>query len=173
MKNDNHIVNTKLITIPVVTPDGIFLAHYSRKGLAGLDFPSHANGKAPAMRAATPSPIRQWHRQTEAALKRALAGLAPRMLPPLDLSRGTAFQQSVWGALLGIGYGQTRSYGEIAHAIGKPGAVRAVGGACGANPIPVFVPCHRVLAANQKIGGFSGGLDWKRTLLAREGLELD
>lgn len=64
--------------------------------------------------------------------------------------------------------GQTQSYGEIAAAIGKPKAVRAVGGACGANPIPLLVPCHRVLAANQKIGGFSGGLEWKRKLLARE-----
>ena len=69
--------------------------------------------------------------------------------------------------------GQTRSYGEIAKEIGRPKALRAVGGACGANPIPVFVPCHRVLAANQRIGGFSGGLDWKRKLLKREGVRLD
>jgi O-6-methylguanine DNA methyltransferase len=69
-----------------------------------------------------------------------------------------------------ISCGQTQSYGEIAKAIGKPKAVRAVGGACGANPIPVLVPCHRVLAAGGKIGGFSGGLDWKRKLLAREGV---
>jgi O-6-methylguanine DNA methyltransferase len=68
--------------------------------------------------------------------------------------------------------GQTRSYGEIASAIGKPNALRAVGGACGANPIPVFVPCHRVLAANRKLGGFSGGLNWKRKLLEREGVRL-
>ena len=71
-----------------------------------------------------------------------------------------------------IQFGQTRSYGEIAVGIGKPKAVRAVGGACGANPIPVLVPCHRVLAANRKIGGFSSGLDWKRTLLAREGINV-
>lgn len=71
-----------------------------------------------------------------------------------------------------IQFGQTRSYGEIAGAIGKPKAVRAVGGACGANPIPVLVPCHRVLAANKKIGGFSSGLDWKRMLLAREGVSV-
>jgi len=64
--------------------------------------------------------------------------------------------------------GHTRSYGELAADIGKPKAVRAVGGACGANPIPLLVPCHRVLAAGGKIGGFSGGLDWKRKLLARE-----
>jgi O-6-methylguanine DNA methyltransferase len=93
-------------------------------------------------------------------------------LPPLDVSVGTAFQQRVWSALRKIGCGQTQSYGEIAQAIGKPKAVRAVGGACGANPIPVLVPCHRVLAANRKLGGFSGGLNWKRTLLAREGVVL-
>lgn len=68
--------------------------------------------------------------------------------------------------------GNTRSYGEIARSIGKPKAVRAVGGACGANPIPVLIPCHRVLAANRKIGGFSGVLEWKKTLLSREGVNL-
>jgi len=70
-----------------------------------------------------------------------------------------------------IPLGRTKSYGEIASVIGKPKAVRAVGGACGANPVPVLVPCHRVLAANQKLGGFSSGLDWKRSLLKREGIE--
>ena len=71
-----------------------------------------------------------------------------------------------------IPLGQTSSYGVLALAIGKPKAVRAVGGACGANPIPVLVPCHRVLAANNKIGGFSGGLDRKFELLKREGVRL-
>lgn len=75
--------------------------------------------------------------------------------------------------MLKIKLGRTQSYGEIAKAIGKPKAVRAVGGACGANPIPLLVPCHRVLAANKKIGGFSSGLDWKRKLLAREGIILN
>lgn len=74
--------------------------------------------------------------------------------------------------MLKLGPGETKSYGEIAEAIGKPKAVRAVGGACGANPIPVLVPCHRILAANKKIGGFSGGLEWKRRLLGREGVSL-
>jgi len=84
---------------------------------------------------------------------------------------GTDFRKCVWRELLKIPVGKTKSYGEIAAAIGRPKAVRAVGGACGANPIPVLVPCHRVLAANKKIGGFSGGLDWKRDLLAREGIK--
>jgi methylated-DNA-[protein]-cysteine S-methyltransferase len=70
-----------------------------------------------------------------------------------------------------IATGRTKSYSEVASVIGKPGAARAVGGACGANPIPVLVPCHRVLAANRRLGGFSGGLDWKRKLLAREGVQ--
>ena len=67
-----------------------------------------------------------------------------------------------------IKLGRTQSYGEIAAAIGNSKAMRAVGSACGANPIPLLVPCHRVLAAQQKIGGFSGGLAWKRKLLALE-----
>jgi O-6-methylguanine DNA methyltransferase len=118
-----------------------------------------------------PATIRRWHEATAAALKQVLAGRSPKSFPPLDLA-GTKFQKSVWRALRKIRRGQTKSYGEIARAIGKPNAVRAVGGACGANPIPVLVPCHRVLAANGKIGGFSGGLDWKRELLAREGVSL-
>ena len=72
--------------------------------------------------------------------------------------------------MLKLGPGKTKSYGEIAEAISKPKAVRAVGGACGANSIPVLVPCHRVLAAGGKIGGFGSGLDWKRRLLAKEGI---
>ena len=72
--------------------------------------------------------------------------------------------------MLKLGPGETKSYGEIAGAIGHPRAMRAVGGACDANPIPVLMPCHRVLAAENKIGGFSSGLDWKRRLLAKEGI---
>jgi O-6-methylguanine DNA methyltransferase len=117
-----------------------------------------------------PKEVRQWHTLTEAALAQALGGRVPERLPPVDLSAGSDFQQRVWRALLEIGWGRTKSYGEVAAAIGQPKAVRAVGGACGANPVPVLVPCHRVLAAKQKIGGFSGGLDWKRALLAREGI---
>ena len=108
---------------------------------------------------------------TETALKNILADRKPKTLPPLDLA-GTAFQKNVWNALRKISLGKTKSYGEIARAIGRPKAIRAVGGACGANPVPVLVPCHRVLAANKKLGGFSGGLDWKRFLLAREGIKI-
>ena len=120
-------------------------------------------GEAPV-----PAKVRGWHKAAAAALDCALAGQAVRKLPPLDLSAGTEFQQQVWSVLRRIGRGQTWTYGQVATAVGNPRAVRAVGGACGANPIPILVPCHRVVAANQGLGGFAGGLDWKRMLLGRE-----
>lgn len=87
----------------------------------------------------------------------------------LDLELiGTPFQRSVWAALREIPYGETRSYGDLARALARPGAVRAVGQANGANPLPIVVPCHRVIAADGGIGGFGGGLDAKRRLLALE-----
>ncbi|WP_298436136.1 methylated-DNA--[protein]-cysteine S-methyltransferase [uncultured Jannaschia sp.] len=82
---------------------------------------------------------------------------------------GTPFQQEVWRALRDIPQGRTRSYGEIAAAIGRPKGAQAVGQANGANPIPIVIPCHRVVANDGGIGGFSGGLDIKRRLLAHEG----
>ena len=85
--------------------------------------------------------------------------------------RGTPFQQSVWEQLRAIPAGATSSYGEVASAIGKPGAARAVGGAVGSNPISLIVPCHRVVASDGSIGGFASGLDRKRWLLAHEGVE--
>jgi methylated-DNA-[protein]-cysteine S-methyltransferase len=158
------------LTLPVSTSEGEFLAHYSQRGLAALNFPDRRDSIHPAKpENGIPSEIREWHRTTESALKKLLAGEKQVKFPPLDMS-GTDFQKSVWREMLKISSGKTTSYGDIAEAIGKPGAVRAVGGACGANPIPVFVPCHRVLAANKKIGGFSGGLHWKYKLLKREGV---
>lgn len=82
--------------------------------------------------------------------------------------QGTEFQQRVWTALRAIPYGTTASYGELARRIGEPGAARAVGLANGANPIPVVVPCHRVIGANGAMTGFGGGIDRKRWLLAHE-----
>lgn len=157
---------------PVATPLGTFVAFYSEKGLAALNFPKGSNGKQSVATAEKVSPkIQNWHRMTEAALKKFAAGEKPGKLPPLDLA-GTEFQKNVWRAMLKIPYGKTKSYGEIAQVIGKPKAVRAVGGACSANSIPVLVPCHRVLAANNKIGGFGSGLGWKCKLLELEGIQI-
>jgi len=86
---------------------------------------------------------------------------------PLDL-QGTAFQLSVWNQLQKIPYGQTRSYADIALAIGNPGAVRAVGSANRSNPVGILVPCHRVIQKNGMIGGYDGGVDRKRYLLNLE-----
>ncbi|MEM7365772.1 MAG: methylated-DNA--[protein]-cysteine S-methyltransferase [Pseudomonadota bacterium] len=86
---------------------------------------------------------------------------------------GTAFQIAVWNQLSGIPFGETRSYAEIAAAIGKPAAVRAVGAANGRNPLPIVVPCHRVVGSNRQLTGFGGGLPAKVSLLTLEGVEID
>lgn len=88
---------------------------------------------------------------------------------PLDV-RGTAFQEKVWAELRKIPPGETRSYAQIAFAVGQPGAVRAVGSANGANPVAIIVPCHRVIRSDGTLGGYAGGLDRKRKLLAQEGV---
>lgn len=166
-------MKTVFIELPVATTDGVFLAHYSEKGLAELDFPKTSGATSRAVSAQQiPLQVMRWHRLTTAALKSMLAGRDAKELPPLDWTGKTDFQKSVWRVLLKISAGKTKSYGEVAQAIFNPKAVRAVGGACGANPIPVLVPCHRVLAANNKIGGFSGGAGWKRKLLERDGINL-
>lgn len=88
---------------------------------------------------------------------------------PLDF-RGTDFQKQVWHALLAIPFGETRSYAQIAAAIGRPAAVRAVGAANGRNPISIVAPCHRVIGTNGTLTGFAGGLEAKRFLLRLEGV---
>lgn len=84
------------------------------------------------------------------------------------MPKGTAFQESVWQALTKIPYGQTCSYGELAANIGKPKASRAVGAANGVNPIPVIIPCHRVIGSSGKLTGFGGGIETKQFLLGLE-----
>jgi len=86
---------------------------------------------------------------------------------PLD-PQGTSFQKNVWSALREIKFGETMSYGVIAKKLGNPNAYRAVGSSCGKNPLPIIIPCHRVLAHDGKLGGFSGGLDIKKALLSLE-----
>lgn len=86
---------------------------------------------------------------------------------PLDL-RGTDFQRTVWAAVADVPYGQTRSYADIAAAIGKPSATRAVGAANGANPLPLVIPCHRLVGKDGSLTGYGGGLDVKRFLLDME-----
>jgi len=99
-----------------------------------------------------------------------LAGKGRSFDLPLDLEGQPRFRMKVWEVLQKIPYGRVRSYGWVARKIGKPKAARAVGGACGANPVPLLVPCHRIVAGDGSLGGFSGGLGVKKRLLRLEGL---
>jgi methylated-DNA-[protein]-cysteine S-methyltransferase len=156
---DSVIVRTKL---------GPFSVEYSRRGISRIRFPSDCSGglRPPKTASSLPPFIRKFTRQ----LQRFADGRLVRWSVPLDLSAGTPFQQSVWHALRAISRGETRSYGWVAQQIGKPRSSRAVGAACGANPVPVVIPCHRVIAGDGSIGGFGGGLPMKRRLLALEGV---
>jgi O-6-methylguanine DNA methyltransferase len=102
-------------------------------------------------------------------LGRYFAGAITQFHLPRDVLIGTEFQRRVWDALATIPYGETRSYKWLAQQVGQPRGFRAVGVANGANPLPIVVPCHRVVNANGQLGGYGGGLDMKRALLRLEG----
>jgi len=106
-------------------------------------------------------------RETERQLASYFAGKLKAFDVPLDF-KGTAFQKSVWAALLTIPFGETRSYGDIARQIGRPTASRAVGAANGKNPISIIAPCHRVIGSTGALTGFAGGLATKERLLGLE-----
>jgi AraC family transcriptional regulator, regulatory protein of adaptative response / methylated-DNA-[protein]-cysteine methyltransferase len=107
--------------------------------------------------------LRSW----ASALLKYFQGPRSRLDLPVDI-QGTAFQRRVWQELQKIPYGQTRSYSEIAQAIGRPKAVRAVARACAANPVPILIPCHRVIRKDGTLGGYSSEIARKRALLMRE-----
>jgi O-6-methylguanine DNA methyltransferase len=108
-------------------------------------------------------------REAQAQLTDYLDGTRQSFDLPLDLSGGTSFQQKVWRTLLSISYGQLRSYQWVAMRVGGSQYARAVGNAVGANPMPIVIPCHRIVAHDGSIGGFSCGLPMKRKLLTLEG----
>jgi methylated-DNA-[protein]-cysteine S-methyltransferase len=103
-------------------------------------------------------------------LRSYFAGQRATFPDELDLSPATVFQREVWQLTRLIPYGETRSYGWVAEQLGKAGAERAVGQALGQNPLPIIVPCHRVVASDGKLGGYSGGVEMKRYLLRQEAL---
>ncbi len=113
---------------------------------------------------AVPAPLRTAAAQLEEYFSGSRTSFTLSLAP-----RGTAFQLAVWKSLADIPYGETITYGELARRVGRPAASRAVGQANGANPLPIVYPCHRVVAAGGKLGGYGGGLDTKRRLLALEG----
>jgi methylated-DNA-[protein]-cysteine S-methyltransferase len=167
MKFDPSIVQTR-----VASPLGPIVIAATATGLAGLWFaddqrylPLQLTGPA-AWPEDAGHPILKHARQQ---LHDYFTGQLSHFDLPLDLSCGTAFQQSVWRALLDIPQGSTVSYGEVSQRIGKPAAMRAVGGAVGRNPISIVVPCHRVMGASGALTGYGGGLDRKTSLLMLEG----
>lgn len=146
----------------IATPVGVFHAEFRNGRLVALDFPGDRTRAVPSEEPVARELARQ--------LGEYFGGKRRCFDIQVDLSAGTEFQQEVWRAMARIPFGETKSYGTIAREIGAPGATRAVGSACGRNPIPVIVPCHRVLASRCRLGGFSAGLEWKRRLLALEGV---
>lgn len=158
-------------SVKMSSPLGQIRIVASPAGVTHLEFLPGSTGRAKRQ-----SPVEKTQNEI---LRQTLAWLAAyfhRTLsassaPLLDL-QGTPFELQVWHHLLTIPWGQTQSYGEIARAMGRPKAMRAVGQACGANPIPLLVPCHRVISVGSALGGYSAGLERKRWLLAHEGSHL-
>ena len=144
------------------SPVGLLKIERTKQGICGLYFLK--DQPAPPHRAAPDHPLLQ---QAVQELDEYFAGRRTVFTVPLA-PEGTPFQLTVWQALQNIPYGSTCSYGEIAAAIGNPKASRAVGMANNKNPLPIFIPCHRVIGANGKLVGYGGGLDIKEKLLALE-----
>lgn len=153
-------------TTTIDSPVGLLHCFATRDGLRALVW-SEPHASHGVHDQATVDP----RQPTLAALRQQLAEYFARTRRSFDLPLdpvGTEFQLAAWEALRAIPYGQTRSYGEQAHAIGRPKAVRAVGAANGRNPISIVVPCHRVIGASGSLTGFGGGLPAKRYLLELE-----
>jgi methylated-DNA-[protein]-cysteine S-methyltransferase len=146
------------------TPVGPLLLFGGDDGLRGISFQAGPHPLAPPP---------EWRRSAEPfrgvvrELDAYFAGKAVRFESPLAL-RGTPFQLEVWSLLRTIPYGETTTYAEIARRLGRPSACRAVGAANGRNPVPIVIPCHRVVGADGSLTGFGGGLPIKRALLALE-----
>ncbi len=155
-----HLADTPAGPITVwVSPDGV-----RRIEFGPLPEDSHAD------------PPEAWPRLMVHAVKQLseyLAGRRQLFDVALDLEGITNFQRAVYTQLMAVEYGQVVTYGDLARQVGRPDLARAVGQAVGANPVPILIPCHRVVAADGKLGGFSGGLPAKTGLLRLEGIEVD
>jgi methylated-DNA-[protein]-cysteine S-methyltransferase len=149
------------------SPWGDLLLAATPQGLCSMWF-AHGQKHLPDMRH-WPAGRNAHIDQAQAQLAEYFAGQRRVFDVPLDLSAGTAFQQSVWRAILAIPMGQVVSYGSIAQSLRNPAAVRAVGAATGRNPVGIIVPCHRVVGATGALTGYAGGLERKIALLQLEG----
>ena len=149
----------------LMTPLGALQLEATESGLSAVRFSSRAT--KPVETTQTTPVLDYAIEELTAYFKTELT----RFSVPLDWA-GTPFQESVWAALTRIPYGETVSYNEVAHAIGRPRSARPVGGAVGRNPLPIIVPCHRVMGSNGALTGFTGGLEFKVSLLTHEGHSL-
>ena len=145
----------------IESPVGPLLLVVSERGLVALEFGGRRIGEGWVESAEKTAPYARQMNEYFSGRRRSFD-------LPLDL-RGTDFQRRCWQKLLKIPYGETRSYADIARAIGNPAAVRAVGLANGQNPIAIIVPCHRVIGSDGSLTGYGGGLETKRKLLELEG----
>jgi methylated-DNA-[protein]-cysteine S-methyltransferase len=159
------------------TPVGELLLTASDTALTGVYFPTSRRGPPPTHRAdwtedagqGPAGPTGEMLARAVQQLNEYFAGQRTTFDLPLE-AMGSVFEHRVWKALRSIPYGTTTSYGDVAKRLGDPSATRAVGSANGKNPIPIIIPCHRVLGANGDLTGFGGGLDRKRWLLEHEGV---
>jgi methylated-DNA-[protein]-cysteine S-methyltransferase len=160
------------------TPVGWIVIAESAYGIALLDF---LGPDRPSEEVATSAVLKQYPDaalrpgfdsellgKTKDCILEYLISRVPTPKVPLDLRKGTPFDRSVWSVIESIAFGETRSYGQVALETRSAGASRAVGRACGRNPVPIFIPCHRVIASTGKLGGYSGGLGIKKALLDLE-----
>ncbi len=157
----------------IETAWGEFLACFTDRGLGQLHFPRENGQCAPLGLPDLPQALDEGlPAATGQQLRAYLAGELRRFSLPVDLF-GTPFQLTVWALLAQIPYGHLASYGSLAEAAGKPRAARAVGGASHANPVPIVIPCHRLVGSDGALTGFGGGLPLKARLLGLEGHRLD
>jgi methylated-DNA-[protein]-cysteine S-methyltransferase len=153
---------TAIITLE--TPIGPLGIETTARGVRRIDFDQNGTAKADP----SPDPVAQKHlNRAVKQLREYFAGERDRFDLTLDMD-GTAHQQRVWKALLEIPFGRTLTYGQVAARLGTPRGARAVGRACATNPVPVVVPCHRVVGGDGALHGFGGGLWRKKALLELE-----
>ena len=159
---------TDVASVSLQSPVGPLVVTASPAGLVSIEFAARS---VAAMAVVAATPAGRHVREATAQLDEYFAGRRREFDLPPDL-RGTPFQVLAWQALLRIPFGVAVTYGEQAAAMGRPTAARAVGSANGRNPVPIVVPCHRVVAAGGGLGGYSSGLAVKRALLALEGVSV-
>lgn len=147
------------------SPIGLFMLAGCERGLRLVSFPNKQDVRKPQPEWKTDKPMFE---QALREFSAYFAGDLQVFETPIVLDGGTDFQKQVWQALIDVPYGELASYGDIAKAIQNPGASRAVGGANNANPIPIIVPCHRIIGSNKSLTGFGGGIDTKKYLLDLE-----